>query len=280
MPYDYNAEREAPVVAQDILYEKGKTGLCVFLIIMAVCGCVMTFFPPEHLLSMNSKVLELFKGNIISENAYIIMLRAGFILVAAYGILNAGSVSRGKKELLARHELKVKEYGFGRETAQKKVAFLENKARIINIILFFMAIVSVLLFAVLFFISAIPYAAKELGKAKIDRTISDFRIYTDLFFEVMHLLSQISFFVIVPFIMRNRMILKREVLTAIIIVSGLSVVHYAYFYFGHFTWYPSFLDFCVLAVDAITGGFAGFSILTEKKKAVLKEFSHAHFNIY
>jgi len=233
----------------------------------------------------NSHFLDVFKNNILTIETYKVLIIIALALLAICVLINSGTPEREKRFLLKKIKLEKeiptdRRLSFEEDEATKKIRKLENGRRALNIFLFFVTIIDIIIFVVIFALSGFPYVIREMSKAEIDRTIGDFRLIMNLISSFCQTIAVCGGVAILPFVMRNRTILSDLILKIFTALSGFATLHFVYFFFGHFTSYPSIIDFCFAVICGAMAGFAVLSIATEKKKKVLREFSNSKFNLY
>ena len=93
-----NFKDDTGVIAQDILFEKGKKALLIALAIICFASI------PASAWVYGSKFLEAFIANRLPFPVYMIIMSVGFLILGVYSIIVAGTVSRGKKlKILQSH---------------------------------------------------------------------------------------------------------------------------------------------------------------------------------
>jgi hypothetical protein len=275
-------EDDSGVIAQDILFEKGKKAL--FIALAIVCFAAI----PAGLWVYRSKFLEAFTANVLPFIAYWAVLTAGLLIMGVYCIVVAGTVNRCKKyKILASHLRGYPGYSgykfkdiMQEYDAKEQVEAVERRNRNIDRLTFFLAILGSLAFIVLFALSGFQKAFIELNKEPIDRVAGNFRVVMDLVSQFMFTISTVVIFALSPFMFRNRTVAPDWVFGVLFFICAFSTVHYAYFYFGNIMTRPSTMDLCVFLISAVAAGVCGLFVATERKKKMLRSLERSSFNIY
>ncbi|MBR7078087.1 MAG: hypothetical protein IKI41_05010 [Clostridia bacterium] len=277
-----NFKDDSGVIAQDILFEKGKKALLIALAIICFASI------PASAWVYGSKFLEAFIANRLPFPAYLVIMSFGFLILGVYSIIVAGTVSRGKRlKILQSHFRGYPGYNgykfkdlMQEYDAREQMEAVERKNRNVDRVTFFLAVAGSLVFVVLFALSGFQKAFIELTKEPIDRVAGDFRVVMDLVSQLMFTLSTVVIFVFSPFMIRNRTVAPDWVFAVSFIVCAFSTVHYAYFYFGSIMTRPSAMDLFVFLISAIGAGVCGLCIATERKKKLLRSLENSQFNLY